>query len=123
MKASSIWAAMLATAIVPASFGQGAVDYHRFIVIGCITKPSTPPADPKNAELLITDYRGGPTPVWRLDANDTRLTPWINHTVEIAGRIVAGSKSKETPPTYKLNVDKVSEIARGCGVLEKPEDR
>ena len=87
-------------------FFQGAPAANRVVVIGCIQRAWT-----------ITDFRGGPTPTYRLDANDSKLVPWVGYTVEITGTIVGpyGVTSKEQP---LLKVEKVDRISRSCTALE-----
>ena len=88
---------------------QGAPDPNRVIVIGCLER--------KNAELSITDFRGGSTPTYRLDAKDDKLIPWVGYTVEITGRL-DGAYHAGSTDVPRLNVQKVDRISRTCTALE-----
>jgi hypothetical protein len=98
--------------------GQSAApaEPRRVVVIGCIKPAAAGRAGSNSAELTITDYRGGgpPAPTFRLDANDTKLMPWVSDTVEIHGTVAAGSASAGADATFKLTVEKVFVISRGC---------
>lgn len=113
-------AAVVAAGTLAPVLGQSAATTgsKRFVVIGCI-KPAVPdqPGN-KNAELTITDYRGGPAPTFRLDPNDVKLTPWANYTVELTGTLAAGSSGTGPNAIFGLNVEKVSVISRGCKLQE-----
>jgi hypothetical protein len=79
------------------------------VVIGGIK-----PAAPGRSDLSITDTRGGLGATWLLDANDPRVKPWVNDTVELhgTGTPAAGATGPTAP--LKLTVDQLYVIARGC---------
>jgi hypothetical protein len=88
------------------------------VVIGCIKAAAPDRAGNKNAELTITDDRGGPAPTFRLDPNDVKLTPWVNYSVELTGTLATGSSGTGPNAIFGLNVEKVSVISRGCKLQE-----
>ena len=87
---------------------------RRIVVIGCITRAASTQAGDKNPGLIITDYRGGPSPIVQLDPNDGKVTPWVNYTVELAGTLAPGSGGTGSTAAPRMNVAKVSVISRGC---------
>jgi hypothetical protein len=103
---------------LPALMGQGTAEPPQLVVIGCIKPAAQNQAGSANAEFTITDFRGGPTPTFRLDAKDSKLIPWVGYTVEITGKIVPGSFSATSNAPPKLNVEKVQRISRSCTALE-----
>jgi hypothetical protein len=109
------YAAIIAVGTVVHVFGQTAGPTVKpYVVIGCITRGPSTRAGDKNAALIITDYRGGPSPIVQLDPSDSKVTPWMNYTVELTGRIAPGSGGTGPAATPRMNVDKVSVISRGC---------
>jgi hypothetical protein len=101
-----IWGALVGARVPVMGQTRAATEAGQVVVIGCIRQAAT--------ELTITDYRGGPAPTFRLDAGDSRLTPWVNDTVEIHGTIVAGSGGADSKEPPRLSVSSVYLISRGC---------
>ena len=111
--ASALTCAAVLSALVPV-MGQSPAPPaapRNYVVIGCIKE--TPAQAGKTAERTITDYRGGETATFRLDANDSKLTPWVDHMMELHGTIAepGNAVSKVAP---KMNVKDVYEVSRRC---------
>lgn len=83
---------------------------NRFVVIGCIEAA-------KQGPPTITDFRGGKTATFRLDAEDERVKRHVGHTVEVHGPL-ARAADDQTPP--RLTVQKLHPIAARCLDLGKP---
>jgi len=79
-------AAVLTCALETALTAQQAGGGTRITVIGCITRGTGAGAD-----LVITDFRGGPSPTFRLDPKDSRLDWHVGHTVEVVGTIAGAT--------------------------------
>jgi hypothetical protein len=102
----AVAAVLLTCALEPALTAQQAGGGVRITVIGCITRGSGAGAD-----LVITDFRGGPSPTFRLDPKDSRLEWHVGHTLEVVGTI-AGAATGSTPP--RLNVQSVNYLSQSC---------
>jgi hypothetical protein len=85
----------------------------RVVVIGCLKRALASAADAKTAGLTITDFRGGPSPTFQLDAEDSRLAPHTNHMLEITG--VTRTPSAGAPRTLPtLEVQSVTMLSPTC---------
>ena len=56
-------------------------------VIGCLKPSGSAP----NADVMVTDYRGGPAPTFKVTGEAEQLRVNMNQTVEIVGSLVPGS--------------------------------
>ena len=87
---------------------------QRIVVIGCLRASGQGRAGGgATAELTLTDFRGGPSPTFRVDGSDTRLNWHVGHTVEIAGTIAAGG-GRGGAMGQRLNVQSVNYISTSC---------
>jgi hypothetical protein len=90
-----------------------ASETRKIVVIGCLKQAQG------GAEFTLTDVRGGPTPTFRLDGKDPKLTPWVGQTLEIAGTVAGGAPGgSSTMNAPRLTVDTVTRISVAC--MEPP---
>ncbi len=84
----------------------------RVTVIGCLKASGTGP----NAEVTITDYRGGPAPNFKLTGEAEQLRVNVNQTVEVVGSVVPGSTMGNVST---LKVEKMSRVSVSCWPSQK----
>ncbi len=74
-------AARVAAAIIVAATVALSAQSHRVHAIGCISR--------SGSSYVITDRRGDPPLVYRLDGDATELDFQVGHTVEVSGPLSA----------------------------------
>ena len=99
---------------------SNAGDTTRFVVIGCVSGGSqgSPAANrtvASSPRFLITDTRGDPPLVYRLDGDASTLQLHVGHTLEISGTLSAPSPADAGPNAAPvMKVGSLTWIATSC---------
>jgi hypothetical protein len=115
-----IVAALCAVGALAAAAGvhaQAPPQSGRYIVIGCITAPSTgTAASPGPAAFVLTDYRGEKPAAYRLEGDADKLKVHVGHTVELSGTRSPSPSTGSDPIASApvLKIEKLTWIATTC---------
>jgi hypothetical protein len=97
---------------------HGNASVRRFVAIGCIERASSAGGGVAGKPAFtLTDNRPEPPlpPLrYRLEGDDSTLSVHVGHMVEVAGPLVAGTRTSGVAALPALKVESLAYISRSC---------